>query len=233
MALEFNGSDNHIIISSSADTDYGTGAFAVVFLVRCIAVDRINILYSHGGSNQAKGTGGVIAISGSGGDNYLKYYCSGFRIRGTTNIVADTWYYVAMVGNGGANGSRTIKLYLDETQEGSTFTYDYDFGQENLWIGANEDLPAECIDGNIADARVYKRELSLVERQSIYNTRGSDNIVNGLVGRWLMNELSSGSVATGAGSVKDISPAGNHGTAANSPIYRQAPMRLYKPQILI
>ena len=79
---------------------------------------------------------------------------------------------------------------------------------------------------------VFKKKLP--EIKAIYSpqTRGIDNIVNGLVGRWLMNEKHSGATATVASSVIDVSGNGNHGTPVNNPIYRQAPMRLYKPQIL-
>ncbi len=41
-----------------------------------------------------------------------------------------------------------------------------------------------------------------------------------LVGRWLMNEKTSGVTASGANTVKDISAGVNDGTPNNSPVYR-------------
>jgi len=74
--------------------------------------------------------------------------------------------------------------------------------------------------------RLYNRQVSLAEIKSIYYAQGNDNIVNGLVGRWLMNEKPDGQAATVANSVIDISGNGNHGTPVNSPTYRGAPMKL-------
>jgi len=59
-------------------------------------------------------------------------------------------------------------------------------------------------DGSIDDVRIYDKSLSLAEVEELYS----------------------------AGKIVDISGNGNHGTPVNSPIYRAAPMRLYKPQIL-
>ena len=43
-----------------------------------------------------------------------------------------------------------------------------------------------------------------------------------------MNEKPDGSTATVASSVIDISGNGNHGTPANSPVYRAAPIKLIR-----
>ena len=132
------------------------------------------------------------------------------------------------------NGSN-MYLYVDGIQHDTTNSGSPLVLTNYIDIGYRGGLDNFNWDGTAFDARIYNRVLSVAEIQAIYSpqTRGIDNIVNGLVGRWLMNELSSGSVATGAGSVKDISPAGNHGTAVNSPQYSTSPMRLYKPQLII
>ena len=43
-------------------------------------------------------------------------------------------------------------------------------------------------DGQIADARIYDRDLSASELLTIYNSLGKDGIVNGLEGRWPLND---------------------------------------------
>lgn len=48
-------------------------------------------------------------------------------------------------------------------------------------------------NGPIFDVRSYNRALSVAEIAAIYYARGADNIVNGLVGRWLLNEKPDGS----------------------------------------
>ena len=150
----------------------------------------------------------------------------------TSSYTVTNWNHICATGKESDN----FHLYVNGVEIGSgvsigNFSYVNVGGQINNVIGAGRTYNYPFL-GLIGDVRVYNRVLSLAEDKVIYEGVGSDNIVNGLEGRWLMNELSSGSVATGAGSVKDISPAGNHGTAVNDPIYRPAPMRLYKPQIL-
>jgi len=50
--------------------------------------------------------------------------------------------------------------------------------------------------GYLADVRIYNRVLSQSEIQSIYRARSSDNIVNGLAARWLLDEETEGHIAT-------------------------------------
>lgn len=42
-------------------------------------------------------------------------------------VADDTWYHVAIVGNGAGSGSRSIKIYLDGNLEGSEYVVDYNF----------------------------------------------------------------------------------------------------------
>jgi len=91
--------------------------------------------------------------------------------------------------------------------------------------------PANFFDGTLFDVRVYASLLSLAEIKSIYYAQGSDNLVDNLVGRWLMNEKPDGLTAAGANAVIDISGNGNHGTPANEPVYRAASVKLVRPII--
>jgi hypothetical protein len=73
--------------------------------------------------------------------------------------------------------------------------------------------------GSLADARIYNRVLSLPEIQTLYYSRGRDNLVTGLIGRWLMNESAPGVTCTGTATVKDSSSQRNDGTPSATPIY--------------
>lgn len=152
-ALYFDGSSDYATVPTSTDWAYGTGAFTVEFWFRMKSLAATNCLYSHGGSNESAVTGGVVVVT-TGGKIY--YYCSGGRITGGTTLVKDTWYHFAMVGNGGADGSRTIKLFINGTQEGSTDTVNYNFAQKTLYFGANEDNVAECMYGWIDEIKISK-----------------------------------------------------------------------------
>lgn len=153
--LYFDGSSDYATIPNSADWTFGKGAFTIDFWFRLNAINRLHVPLSLGdaGSNCAEGTGGVIAI---GSDNKLNYYCSGSRITDTNTLSADTYYHYAMVGNGGADGSRTIKVYLNGNQVASTYTYNYNFSYQSIRIGANGAAASECMYGWIDELRISK-----------------------------------------------------------------------------
>lgn len=151
--LSCDGNGDYAKADSHADFNYGTGAFSVDFWFSLSSVGRSHILYSHGGSNESIMIGGVVFVSSG---NKLGYYCGGQHIIGSTNLSANTWYHVSFEGNGGADGSRTLKLYLNGVQEGPTTTYNYNFAQRDIYVGANEDSVSECLLGYIDEFRVSK-----------------------------------------------------------------------------
>jgi len=106
---------------------------------------------------------------------------------------------------------------------------------DNARIGSvdvNSGGNSSFYNGAIRYVRYYNRALSIEELQTIYTANGADNIVNGLQGRWLMNENTAGQAATGASSIIDISPNANHGTPVNSPLYVAAPVQLIHAPIV-
>lgn len=118
------------------------------------------------------------------------------------------------------------RLYVDgvEVASDNTFNGDMGDGTEPVRIGAKT-TDNLTFEGSLDDARIYNRILSPSEIQTIYASRGVDGIVDSLVGRWLMNEASPGTVASGAGTVKDHSGQGNDGEPKNSPSYIEGELR--------
>ena len=89
-----------------------------------------------------------------------------------------------------------------------------------VFIGASPSAPGvRFFDGVLQDIRVYGRAITLDELQTIYALRGRDNIVNDLVGRWMMNEQAPGVSASGANTIIDLSGQEHHGTPVNTPTY--------------
>jgi len=165
-SLTFDGSNQYVTLSSSQIAP-GTGAFTWNFLVRHIptggGVGRYSILLSGTGSNTSYG---VVYMNS---DTGLGYYASGNRILDSDPSFDNQWWHIAFVGNGGLSGSRTLKLYRNGVQAGSTYTYDYNFTSTTPIIGANHSSFAELMRGNISNVLYYNRELTEAEVQQNFN----------------------------------------------------------------
>lgn len=85
--------------------------------------------------------------------------------------------------------------------------------------GAGDTNIQEFTLGYLEDMRVYSRALSATELACIRNSDGRDYIYDGLLFRLAMDERPAGTVATGAGSIKDSGPLGMHGTPNGSCVY--------------
>jgi len=62
----------------------------------------------------------------------------------------------------------------------------------------------QYFEGELYDIRIYNRILSANEILTIYNSKGMDSIVYGMIHRWMMNEQSPGIAFSGSGAAKDI-----------------------------
>lgn len=96
----------------------------------------------------------------------------------------------------------------------------------DFWIGGNPPITEpRQFDGHLADVRVYTRALTAAEMQTIYASRGTDGIVDGLLHRWPLDELELGAAATGTGTIKDVGPGKIDGDPVGSPTYVDSPLR--------
>lgn len=86
-------------------------------------------------------------------------------------------------------------------------------------------------EGDMWDIGIWSRALSGDEIKILYESMGRDNILNGLVGRWRMNEKPDSVAASGASSIIDISKNGRHGSPVSSPDYIASAIRIVKPVI--
>lgn len=151
-ALYCDGSGDYLLISG---INPGTGAFCFEGWIRVSSIDRPNVFLSYGGSGNSRGTGFMMATNWNPGatNQYMIYDMGGVAI-GSGALAAGTYRHVAVVGNGGADGSRNVKLYLDGTQVGSTLTVNYNFTGKNVYIGTNGTALTETLLGFIEDVRL-------------------------------------------------------------------------------
>ena len=123
----------------------GSAPFTIDAWVYSTDASACNIIWSHGGSNSAQVTGGVLSYD----KGVFNYYCSGFLIKGTNNYPGNQWYHVALVGN-----STNIKLYINGTLEG-TYNGAYNFSNVTTTFGWNDSAPSlEYFRGYMDEIRV-------------------------------------------------------------------------------
>jgi hypothetical protein len=164
-SVSFDGTDEYVTLSSSQIAP-GTGAFTWNFWAKSTRTQQdYSILFSGTGSNTDYGVIGLDKRVGNG----LAYYANGFRIQDADLSFFGNWIYVSFIGNGGSNGSRTLKLFKNGVQAGSTYTYDYNFTSTTPYIGANHSGISEVMGGNIANVSYYNRALTASEIQQNFN----------------------------------------------------------------
>jgi hypothetical protein len=135
-------------LARSSVTTIGTGAFSYTGWLMATSIT--------GGTNKAifSHTGDVNTLLVEYSGSKIGWYSGGYRITGSTTLVANTWYHYALIGNGGADGSRNVKAYINGVQEGSTYTANYNISLTNVKYGAHVSASSEgFINGNLDEGR--------------------------------------------------------------------------------
>lgn len=138
----------------------------------------------------------------------------GTSLNSNTKLSVGSLYHVVMTRASDNARQIFINGALDKTDSGGTGSP----GAAPLIIGRRSNATS-YLDAYVEDVRIYNRVLSLAEAQTIYACKGDDNIVYGLLHRYLLNEGSQGAVASGTGVLKDVGITGNNMTPTNSPVY--------------
>lgn len=139
------------------------------------------------------------------------------------SILLNVSYHVAIVYDRSSDTNDPI-IYINGVSvtvtqtDSSTGSAASDAAQDVL-IGNNPSPFNMDFQGIISDLRIYDRLLSADEIATIYQTRGVDGIVDGLVSRWPQNEGPEGGVVSGTDVVKDVAVNRNDGTPTNDPEY--------------
>ena len=134
----FDGNGDYLSFVNSDDFSPGTGPFTIDCWVRLNGYTAFQTLFdmrtvdSSDVNNFALGlswlnSNGSAYLYGGGGTspNYL-----------SPNLVINTWYHIAIVGNGGADGSRNIKAYINGVLK-ATSVCNYNLNKNTLRIGSN------------------------------------------------------------------------------------------------
>lgn len=112
----------------------------------------------------------------------------------TTTVFDNTWHHFCWVDNNG-----TATLYIDGVADATNFNYTRSgsFNEDNSIIGATyyNNKWSGYLTGILFDIRCYNRCLTANEIAEIYHKRGADRVWEGMVGRWRLDELPSGTPA--------------------------------------
>ena len=140
-------------------------------------------------------------------------------VNGTTTPVIGTIYHVCATA---AYNGTTLKIYVNGVQEGTLTVAGWTAASSNTAssgarIGARADVAAGGFSNAIiTDVRTYNRVLTANEIEIIYNARGGDSVVNGMLDRW---KLMDGPLATIIGTSRAIGTLQGAAVAVNSPTY--------------
>jgi len=140
----FDGSGDYLSIANDASLNVGTGEFTIEcwFYLNTIITDNVII------SNYENANDGYVLRVESG---VVKANLSGnaFDIAGTTTVQANTWNHIALSGSSGS-----IKLFLNGTQEGSTYTGA--ISMDSTAATTLNSTASNAINGYISNARIVK-----------------------------------------------------------------------------
>jgi len=144
-SIHLDGTGDYITVTDNGNFDFGTNDFTIEWWQRLDALDRFAIDFRGGASASNKILLYSYQYDGSADDLYL--YTTANRISATNSgLTANQWQHIALVRSSG-----TTKLYIDGTQQGSSYTdnNNYNHNEMRIWhnsIGAENYTPAGYID---------------------------------------------------------------------------------------
>ena len=144
----FDGTGDYLTIPNGSALEFGTSDYTIELWYN---VSNINTQQTILDGRSAGSNGAYPLITHL--NNVIQYYVNGsFEIVGTTTIVANTWYHVAI-----SRSSGSTKLFLNGTQEGSTWSdnTNYSAASSTVYVGSNHGSTTP-LNGYIENLRILK-----------------------------------------------------------------------------
>lgn len=219
-AMYFNGSDQYVNLPNSPIIQISTPITISHWVFITAYPAAAACTFTNNQTNAATYSGIWITLGPTGGvnlncGNNTVGAPSGRKTKtGTTNLQLNRWYNVVCV----ARTPVDMSIYIDGVDDGgsysgtgTTIVYRSQVGRlGNQAIAAGWDYT-----GYLDDVRLYNRELSLAEIQSLALSRSRLNITDRLVGYWPLDDGDVSKTSTNA-NVMDISGNENHGTPSGA-----------------
>lgn len=156
-SAKFDGSGDYLSLESNADFSPGTGAFTVDFWIYLNSRTTFGTPFDMrvADSNDVNSFAVGISWANTTGRPYM-YGAGQSNVYFAESVLSlNTWYHMAFVGNGGGDGSRNIKAYVNGTL-GGTLTGNYNLNKSTLKIGSNFNGSSGYINGYIDEFRFSK-----------------------------------------------------------------------------
>lgn len=216
----FGASDNHLRTSLSAEGlvsgDANQTGMAWLWMVNYTVVNCMCGLYSFP-------EGAAIQFGSYGVPDFRVWLWGGASLVNITTGLppTNTWFHAAFTRSGTTNS-----LYINgELRATTTTTPQTDKFRQALMNGYPTGGASETNNGRVFDMRWYNRALSQPEIETIFNLRGRDNIVFGMIGRW--GAKMEGTVSAAVSQLVDLSDNTNNmtqiGTGSNPLEYIEDP----------
>ena len=121
-----DGTGDYLSVQPLNDFAFGTGNFTIEFWFRSNGAITSNVLLLDARPTSSDGAYPAIYLPSSVPTYYVS---SANRISGSTTLSTNTWYHLAISRSG-----TSTKMFLNGTQEGSTYTDTTTYLQPSLWI---------------------------------------------------------------------------------------------------
>lgn len=230
MAMEFSNNGGGQRLASVASFPSPGTSVSFSFWTRITSL-AANVRRFLGSATQFEIRGGNTAGTQAPGLIVNDLYNTSDGAQSTTLLTVGPWFYIAATGEF-TGGSSITDVYVNGVFEATLTIAGVAIAAATMTIGNRTGTAnSEGLNGLLDDVRIYNRRLSAIEIQTIYATRGTDGIVDGLVLRTQLEEGTSGSSPAGAGFVKDLSNNKNDYTPTGSPVYRESVLRFRRRQL--
>jgi len=138
---------SYLTVATNAAFTYATNDFTIECWVYLTTTGAIQYIIDQRNSGTANAVIPAIYVSAS---NVLTYFVSNAaQITGTTALTVGTWYHVAV-----SRASGSTKMFLNGTQEGSTYTDANNYAASRVTIASNGATAGNYLVGYVSNARL-------------------------------------------------------------------------------
>jgi len=143
--------NTRVNIPTSSNFNFGTGDFTIEAFINIKTSKNYHNIYDQRTPTQDATTNSPIIYIDS--NNYIIFYVGGSGRAYSSSLVLGTWYHVAVT-----RASGSTKMFLDGTQQGSTYSDSLTYVQpaSDFSFGGSLEQNSYNLDGFISNLRVVK-----------------------------------------------------------------------------